>query len=189
MKSNWTNYFYVFTILFFALGFVNILFGWLGLICLIMPFILVARSGKKSWCQNYCPRSKLFTVVFKGRSLTGRTGPSWMNSSKAKWFFLAYFCINLLVITMSTIRVYADFMPPMEKIRFLIAFILPWDVPQLLSLVTIPEWILHLSYRIYSMMFTTTVVGLLLAWLYQPRTWCRVCPINTLSDVALNKTP
>jgi polyferredoxin len=37
------------------------------------------------------------------------------------------------------------------------------------------------------MMFTTTVLGLLMAWIFRPRTWCAICPINTISDLALNK--
>ncbi|WP_422691256.1 4Fe-4S binding protein [Clostridium thermosuccinogenes] len=34
-------------------------------------------------------------------------------------------------------------------------------------------------------MLTTTIFGLLLAWIFKPRTWCTVCPINTASDVLL----
>lgn len=178
---------FVITIFFFALGFVNIIFAWLGLVCLILPFILLVKDKKKTWCQKCCPRSNLFTVLFQGRSLTGGPGPDWLVKGKAKWIVLAYFCFNLFVITMSTIRVSMDLMEPFQRIRFLIAIILPWKVPQVLSLGPVPDWVLHLSFRIYSMMFTTVVLGLILGWLFYPRTWCRVCPINTLSDITLNK--
>ncbi|WP_422678833.1 4Fe-4S binding protein [Clostridium thermosuccinogenes] len=47
------------------------------------------------------------------------------------------------------------------------------------------RWAVHLSFRVYSMMLTTTIFGLLLAWIFKPRTWCTVCPINTASDVLL----
>ena len=187
MKKGRTNYLFIVTLTFFTLGFVNIIFAWLGLVCLILPFVLLFKNKKKTWCQNYCPRSRLFTVLFQGRSLTGRPGPDWMVKGKGKWILLVYFCINLLIITMSTTRVSMDLMEPMERIRFLIAFILPWEMPQLLSLGPVPDWMLHLSFRIYSMMFTTTVLGSILAWLFYPRTWCRVCPINTLSDLSLTK--
>lgn len=188
MKRNWSNYLFVITLLFFTLGFFNIIFAWLGLVCLILPFVLLAKDKKKTWCQKYCPRASLFTVLFQDRSLTGSSGPDWLIKGKGKWFVLTYFCFNLFVITMSTIRVSAGLMEPLERVRFLIAFILPWNMPQLLNLGIVPDWALHLSFRIYSMMFTTTVLGLLLGWLFYPRTWCRVCPINTLSDLTLDKS-
>jgi polyferredoxin len=89
------------------------------------------------------------------------------------------------MITMSTIRVARGIMLPVEKVRFLIVIFLPWKLPQLLALGQAYGWVIHLSYRIYSMMFTTTVIGLLLGFLFMPRTWCTVCPINTLSELSL----
>lgn len=186
MKS-WEKYLYFATLTFFALGFVNTLFAFLGLTCLIVPFVLLYKNKQKTWCQGYCPRSNLFTKVCKGKSLTGRPGPDWLVKGKGKWLLLGYFGFNLLVITMSTIRVSMGLMEPLKRIRFLIAFKLPWEIPQLIELNQVPDWVLHLSFRIYSMMFTTVVLGLILGWLFYPRTWCRVCPVNTLSDLALAK--
>lgn len=185
MTSRWTNYLFLITLLFFILGFVNIVFAWFGLACLILPFVLLAKDKKKTWCHNYCPRASLFTVLFKGRSLTGKTGPNWLVRGKGKWITLIYFCLNLFVLTMSTIMVSKGVREPVEQVRFLLAFPVPWDLPQLLSLSPASDWVLHLSYRIYSMMFTTTVLGLVLGWLFMPRTWCTVCPINTISDLSL----
>ena len=185
MQRKWSNYLFVITLLFFSLGFVNIIFALFGFVCLIVPFILLFKDRKKTWCQQYCPRSRLFTVATKGRSLSGKAGPDWLAKGKAKWFFLVYFAINILMITMSTIRVANGLMAPVEKVRFLIFIFLPWKLPQFLNLGQASDWVVHLSYRIYSMMFTTTVIGLLLGLLFMPRTWCRVCPINTLSDIGL----
>ena len=187
MKKNWTNYLYIITISFFILGFFNIIFAWLGLICIILPFVLLARDKKKTWCQNYCPRASLFETLFKGRLLTGKTGPKWLIRGKAKWVMLGYFSINLLILTMSTVMVFKGRREPLEKIRFLLALQFPWDIPQILNLGTMPDWIVHLSFRIYSMMFTTTVLGLILSWIFKPRTWCTICPINTISDISLKK--
>lgn len=187
MNKNWTNYFYIITISFFTLGFFNIIFAWLGFICMILPFILLARDKKKTWCQNYCPRASLFQKLFKGRSLSGKTGPDWLIRGKAKWVMLGYFSINLFVLTMSTVMVFKGRREALENIRFLLVFQFPWDIPQLLNLGTMPNWIAHLSFRIYSMMFTTTVLGLILSWIFKPRTWCTICPINTISDISLKK--
>jgi len=187
MRGSINNYLYIITILLFSLGFFNIIFAWLGFICLVLPFILLLINKRKIWCQNYCPRANLFSTLFKSRSLTGTAGPNWLIRGGAKWVVLAYFVFNLFVLTMSTIMVFKGRREAVESIRFLLAFKLPWDIPQLLNLGTFPDWAVHLSFRIYSMMFTTTVLGLLLAWVFKPRTWCTICPINTTSDLLLNK--
>jgi len=187
MKKNWTNYLFVVTILFFSLGFFNIIFAWMGFACMILPFVFLARDKKKTWCQKYCPRASLFTVLLKGRSLTGKAAPNWLVKGKAKWIMLVYFSFNLFVLFMSTFMVVSGKRYPLEKIRFLMAFQLPWDIPQLLNMSPFPDWAVHLSFRIYSMMFTTTILGLLLGWIFLPRTWCTICPINTVSDISLKK--
>lgn len=182
-KANKTLY--LITIGFFILGFFNMIFAWLGLACLALPFALLLKNRRKTWCQGWCPRASLYTQLLRGRSLTGRRTPDWMIRGGAKWLMLGYFLLNLFVLTMSTIMVFRGRILPMEQIRFLIAFRLPWQMPQLLDLGGFPAWAVHLSFRLYSMMLTTTVLGLAIGWIYQPRSWCTVCPVNTLSDLAL----
>ena len=187
MNKNWTNKLYLFTISLFALGFFNIIFAWLGFACMIIPFVLLIKNGEKTWCQSYCPRAGLFTVLLQGRSLTGSAAPKWLTKGKVKWIFLIYFAINLFVLFMSTLMVLRGKIQAVEKVRFMIAFQIPWNMPQLLNIDTIPNWAVHLSFRVYSMMFTTTVIGMALGWIYKPRTWCRICPVNTISDMAIKK--
>lgn len=184
-KINWTNFLYIITIAFFVLGFFNIMFAWLGLACLLTPFVLLFTNRKKTWCQGYCPRASLYQRLLSGRSLTGRRTPDWMIKGKTKWIMLIYFCLNLFVLTLSTIMVFRGRREALERVRFLIAFQLPWQIPQLLDLGAFPSWASHLSFRIYSMMFTTTVLGLIIGLIYKPRSWCTICPVNTLSDAAL----
>lgn len=187
MKKNWTNKLYLFTISLFTLGFFNIIFAWLGFLCMIIPFVLLVKNGEKTWCQSYCPRASFFTVLLQGRSLTGSAAPKWLTKGKMKWIFLIYFAINLLVLFMSTLMVLRGKIEAVEKVRFMIAFQIPWNMPQLLNIDSIPNWAVHLSFRVYSMMFTTTVIGMALGWIYKPRTWCTICPVNTISDMAIKK--
>jgi len=187
MTRRWTNKFYILTILFFALGFFNIIFAWFGFACMIIPFVLLAKDGKNTWCQNYCPRASLFTVLFKDKSLKAKCAPKWLTNGDAKWFFLIYFSLNLFILFMSTLMVFRGRIEPMEKVRFMIAFQLPWNIPQLLNINSIPNWAVHLSFRVYSMMFTTTVIGIVFGFIYRPRIWCTICPVNTLSDIAIKK--
>lgn len=183
--SNWKNHLYLVTLLFFALGFFNIIFAWLGFLCMLMPFVLLFRDRKKTWCQGNCPRANLYQKLFTGRSVTGRRTPDWLTRGNAKWIMLGYFGLSLFIMTMSTIMVFKGNRAPIENVRLLIAFRLPWQMPQILDAGTLPGWVSHLSFRLYSMMLTTTLLGMALGWLYKPRTWCTVCPINTLSDAAL----
>lgn len=187
MKRNWTSYLYLITILFFVLGLFNIIFAWLGFICMIMPFILLLRDKKKTWCQKYCPRAGLYTVLFKGRSKTGKAAPKWLIKGHTKTIMLIYFSVNLFILLISTYMVFKGRIDAVDRVRFMLVFRLPWEIPQALSIGFIPDWAIHLSFRIYSMMFTTTTLGLILGWLYKPRTWCTICPINTLSDMSLKK--
>jgi len=185
MKQFWMRYSYFFTISFFLLGFFNIIFAWLGFFCLIMPFLFAAKDKKNTWCQGYCPRSNLFTKLFRNISLTGKPTPKFLLSGRGKTVMLTYFSLNLFVICLSTLMVFLDKREPLEKIRFLIAFQLPWDIPQLLNGGIFPDWSIHLGFRVYSMMFTTVIIGLLLGLLFKPRTWCTICPMGTLTNMTI----
>lgn len=181
-KSNIT---FIFTILFFALGLFNLLFAYLGFICMLLPFLFLIRDKRKSWCQKYCPRANFYEVLFRGHSLTGRAAPQFLTGKRARKIMLVYFLVNLFMLTMSTIMVSVGRVDAMTHLRFLIAFQLPFTVPQLIGMPDLPAWLLHLPFRIYSMMMTTTIIGLVLGWFYLPRTWCTICPIGTLSDKTL----
>ncbi|BES65129.1 4Fe-4S binding protein [Gottschalkiaceae bacterium SANA] len=173
------DHLWVITILFFALGFVNIGLSLAGLICMILPFILYWKSGEKLWCKNYCPRASLFLRVLSRISLK-KPLPKGFTKQKVKTGVLIYFGLNLFFATMSTIMVSLGRVAPIDYLRFLIAFPIPIDLPQLIR-VDLSPWFLHLSFRIYSMMLTSTTIGLILGFLYVPRAWCVICPIQTLT--------
>lgn len=178
---HWIDMAWVVTAVFFLLGFVHITFSLLGMICMILPFILFFRTNDKVWCKRYCPRASLFVKALSKVSLS-RKLPKGLTSQDAKRIVLVYFGINLFFATMSTIMVSIGRIAPIDYLRFLIAFPVPFEMPQLITL-TVPDTLLHLSYRIYSMMMTSTAIGFLLGFLYMPRTWCVICPIQTLTTV------
>lgn len=179
------NYKYLFliTLLYFGLGFINIHFALLGIICMALPIILLLKNKKKTWCQGYCPRANLYTACGKKTNKFSFKTPKFFIKGKMKWIMLIYFVISLFIIIMSTIKVAAGSAPPMLYLRFLIIFPLDFGLPQLIEFNGIIPWITHLSYRFYSMMMTTTALGLILAVVYKPRTWCTICPIATVSEI------
>ncbi|WP_425804978.1 hypothetical protein ACHOLT_00545 [Desulfitobacterium sp. Sab5] len=184
MKRLWIKYSYLFTLLFFVLGIFNIIFAWIGLLCLILPFFFVIKDKEKTWCKSYCPRSNLFIRIFSKIGLN-RPAPKWLVNGSGKRVMLIYFLLNFAMICLSTLMVFLDKRPPMEKVKFLIAFKLPWNIPNLLDVGIMPGWAVHLGFRIYSMMFTTIIIGLLIGFFFRARTWCTICPMGTLSGMAL----
>jgi hypothetical protein len=185
LKNN--KYLFLITILYFALGFINIHLALLGFICMILPLALLFRNKRKTWCQGYCPRASLFSSCGKRIGLSRKT-PDFFVKGSMKWIMLAYFCYSLFSIILSTVKVALNKMQASETVRFLSFIPVKRHLPQLFEAKNVLPWITQLSYGFYSMMFTTTILGLILALVYKPRTWCTICPISTVSGLYLNKT-
>jgi hypothetical protein len=178
--NNKTISLFLITLAYFVLPFVNILFALTAIACMAIPFILLHKTKKKTWCRGLCPRADFLTKL---RPLNiGFKQPKWFNPKKLAKIMLFYFTINLFFITMSTIMVGLGRINPIDRIRLLIMFQLPWKLPQLINLSSLPGPLVHLCYRFYSLMLTSTLLGSLLAILFKPRTWCGICPINSISN-------
>jgi hypothetical protein len=175
------------TLLYFALAFVNINFAMLAMLCMITPFILLFRDKRKTWCQGYCPRASLFSKTGNLPLARSRKTPASFIKGDVKWYVLMYFGMNMLIMIGTTIRVAVGSMPAMDYPRLLLFFAIRTELPQLLPTPEVWEWLIHLSYRFFSMMSTTTIFGLILSLIYKPRTWCTICPVATMSDVALKQ--
>lgn len=178
---NYMNISFIGTILFFGLSLVHISFALIGLVCAVTPFVLHAIHQDKRWCKTVCPRASLFTKVLSPISL-GLKAPRWLFGKGARRAFLIWFIVNFTIAVMSTIMVSIGRIEPMAHIRFLLAFRMPFDLPQLIDPAVGPA-IVHFGYRIFSLMFTSTTIGLVLGLLFRPRSWCSVCPIATLTPI------
>ncbi len=176
---------FLITLLYFSLGFISILSGLLAIFCIAIPFVLLARYEKKVWCSSYCPRASLLMQIGAKKKI-GKI-PSQFSNGKLKKVMLWYFGLNLLFITASTIQVVVGNMDSMEYIRLFIAIPLA-PLPQLIT-IDAPPAMMHLSYRLYSMMLSSTILGIGLSRLYRPRIWCAICPVGTLSNEMLKATP
>jgi hypothetical protein len=62
-KKRWSDYLWIASTLYLALGFFNILFAWLGLICFILPLAIAVGKGNKVYCNKYCGRGQLFELL------------------------------------------------------------------------------------------------------------------------------
>jgi len=62
-KKKWYDYLWIFSTVYLLLGFVNILFAWLGLICFFTPLLISLIGGSKAYCNRYCGRGQLFSML------------------------------------------------------------------------------------------------------------------------------
>ncbi|MDC7233397.1 MAG: 4Fe-4S binding protein [Spirochaetales bacterium] len=168
------------TVLYFAAGFINITLAALGLICMIIPFVLVFRDRKQTWCNGVCPRAEFLGLTGKFLG-AGRKAPGWLLGDKGKRTVLMYFCMNIMFIMMSTMAVTQGMIDPIDRVRFLILFEFPASLPQLLPFDAVSDTLIHFSYRLYSIMFTSTVIGLGMSLYFRPKSWCAICPVKTMT--------
>ena len=180
---HWLDALFLGTILFFALSLVHISFALVGLVCFITPLVMALTTGKKLWCNRYCPRASLLKKALSRISL-GLKAPNWLYKPATRQGVLTFFCLNLMMATMSTVMVSMDRLPPIDAVRFLMFIQVPIELPQLITL-AVPDVITHIGYRIFSIMFSSTVVGLILGLLYKPRTWCAICPVQTVTQMII----
>ena len=92
MKKPWYTWLWIWSIVYFSLGFFNILFAWLGMIDFLLPLGFAIFGGTKGFCNRYCGRGQLYQKLGAGCNCSrNRPMPKWMY---AKWFrygFLAFF--------------------------------------------------------------------------------------------------
>ena len=67
-----------------------------------------------------------------------------------------------------------------EVVTLFWTFKVPWGWAY--SATGIPEWIVQFAFGFYSMMLTSTLIGLIVMVLYKPRTWCAFCPMGTMTQ-------
>lgn len=165
----------IYIVIYFILAFVNIVFALIGLLCFTIPFVILYKYRKNNWCRYYCPRANMFTRIFSKISFNKKVTKKSINEWKQ--IVLYYFIINIIFIVLSSVMVGIGRIQPLEYLRFIIVFQVPVDVPQLISLGLHPV-ILHLSYRVFSVMFTSIIIGIIIGIVYFLKAWCTVCPMK-----------
>lgn len=182
--KNIQNQLYWITILFFGLGMIHISLSIVGLLCFIIPFVQFYKYKDKVWCKSVCPRAGYFNLIISKVNI-GNKLPRLFSNKNFKNAVVIYFAVNLFFVTMSTVMVTLGRIAPIEQVRFMIVYGLPIELPQLMALNVAPP-LIHLGYRVYSMMFSSVVVGSLIGIIYKPRTWCSICPVNTLTSIKVD---
>ena len=81
MKKRWYDFLWIWTIIYFVLGFFNILFAWLGMIDFLVPLFIALFGGSKAFCNRYCGRGQLLARC--GKCSRRKPAPRWLSS---RWF-------------------------------------------------------------------------------------------------------
>jgi hypothetical protein len=180
-KRNWYDYLWVWSLVYFSLGFFNILFAWLGMIDFIIPLIFAIAGGNKNFCNKYCGRGQLFSVLGKNRKCSmGRPAPRWLSSKWFRYGFLVFFLTMFGNMVFQTWLVASEAASLKEAIKLFWTIRVPWGWAYTAGLV--PDWIAKFSFGFYSLMLTSTLIGLIVMGLYKPRTWCSFCPMGTMTQ-------
>jgi len=182
MKSRWYDYLWIASLLYLSLGFFNILFAWLGLICFATPLAISIISGTKAYCNKYCGRGQLFTLLGKKLGLSrNRPMPAWLKSRWFRYLFLAFFMTMFGLMIFNTVLVFKDVKSLSEAVTLLWTFKIPWQWAHHVN--SFPSWVAQFAFGFYSIMLTSTLLGLVTMILFKPRSWCVYCPMGTMTQL------
>lgn len=181
-KRKWYDFLWIASALYLILGFFNILFAWLGLICFLTPLAISFISGSKAYCNKYCGRGQLFTLLGKKLGLSrNKPMPSWLKSRWFRYGFLSFFMVMFGLMIFNTVLVFKDVKTLSQVVTLLWTFKIPWHWANWVT--GIPAWISQFSFGFYSIMLTSTLLGLITMILFKPRSWCVYCPMGNMTQL------
>ena len=174
-KKKWYDYLWIFSTLYLILGFFNILFAWLGLICFITPLAISLINGKKTYCNKYCGRGQLFMLLGGRFGLSRKKNtPKWLISPWFRYGFLTFFLTMFVMMLWNTYLVFAG-ADLNHTVTLFWTFIVTWHWAYHGTLFS--EGVAQFAFGFYSMMLTSTLLVFIAMILFKPRSWCAFCPM------------
>ncbi len=79
-----------------------------------------------------------------------------------------------------TYLVFKDINSLKEVITLFWTFKLPWNF---IDYSYVATWIVQFAFGFYSMMLTSTILGIITMILYKPNSWCVYCPMGTMTQI------
>ena len=178
-KKHWYDYLWIWTIIYFVLGFFNILFAWLGMIDFLVPLFIALFGGSKAFCNHYCGRGQLLAQC--GKCSRNVRAPRFLASKWFRYGFLVFFLSMFGNMIFQTYLVAAGARNLGEAIKLLWMFRVPWGWAYTAG--TVSDWVAQFSFGFYSIMLTSTIIGLVVNALFKARTWCSFCPMGTMTQM------
>ncbi len=179
-KKHLYEYLWILSSLYLILGLFNILFAWLGLICFIVPLLISIVKGNKGYCNKYCGRGQLLDLLGNKLKLSrNKPMPKFLKSKYFRYGFLIFFLTMFINMVFNTFLVFQGTNTLKEVLTILWTFKLPWNFTDLSY---VSPWIAQFSFGFYSLMLTSTLLGIITMSLYKPRSWCVYCPMGTMTQ-------
>ena len=178
-KKHWYDYLWIVSVIYLTLGFFNILFAWLGLICFFIPLCISVLKGNKLYCNRYCGRGQLFELLGKKFSRK-KDIPHFLKTNWFRYGFFTFFMMMFLNMLFTTYIVFAGTQFLDEVVTLLWSLKLPWHFANRVA--GVKPWAIQFAFGFYSVMLTSTVLGLVTMVLFKPRSWCVYCPMGTMTQ-------
>ena len=179
-KKHLYEYLWILSSLYLILGLFNILFAWLGLICFIVPLIISIVKGNKGYCNKYCGRGQLLDLLGNKLKLSrNEPMPKLLKSKYFRYGFLIFFLTMFINIIFNTYLVFHGTNTLKEVLTIFWTFKLPWNFKDLSY---VSPWIVQFAFGFYSLMLTSTLLGIITMAIYKPRSWCVYCPMGTMTQ-------
>lgn len=173
------SYLWLAELLYWGLGLCNILFAWLGLLFFVIPLLIAIVGGNKAYCNLYCGRGQLFELLGRKLKLSrNRKPPKFLHSRWFRYGFFAFFMTMFGLMLFSTYKVFTG-APLNQTITLLWTIKLPW---QWVNVDFVAPWIAQFAFGFFSVMMTSTVLGLITMVFFRPRSWCVYCPMGTMTQ-------
>ena len=181
MSKKWYDCLWIWTVIYFVLGFFNILFAWLGMIDFLVPLGFAVFGGNKYFCNRYCGRGQLFGKLGGScKCSRNKPTPRWLSSKYFRYGFLVFFLTMFGIMIFNTYLVAAGAENLKEALKLFWTVRVPWGWTYAEGLV--PDWIAQFAFGFYSLMLTSTLIGIIVMVLFKPRTWCAFCPMGTMTQ-------
>jgi hypothetical protein len=177
--KRWYDYLWILSIVYLCLGLFNILFAWLGIICFITPILISVTKGNKAYCNKYCGRGQLFELLGGQFGLSRKKAPpKFLRSNWFRFGFLTFFMTMFGLMIYSTYLVFVG-ATLKEVITLLWVFKLPWNW---VNTSFVHPGVAQFAFGFYSVMLTSTILGLVTMIFFKPRSWCVYCPMGTMTQ-------
>ena len=107
--------------------------------------------------------------------------PRRMKSKAFRYGFLVFFFAMFLLMLWNTYLVFAGARDLKQVVTLLWTFKLPWHWAYHGTL--FHPGVAQFAFGFYSVMLTSTVLGLITMVLFKPRSWCVYCPMGTMTQL------
>lgn len=180
-KKTIVDYMWILSATYLILGLFNILFGWIGLLCFLIPLMISILGGGKAYCNTYCGRGQLLDQMGNTLNLSRKKDiPKFLRSKWFRYGFLTFFMTMFVVMLFNTYLVFSGAADLKEVIKILWTFKVPWNW---VDTSMVAPWVAQFAFGFYSMMLTSTILGIITMVLYKPRSWCVYCPMGTMTQL------